>query len=359
MNRYGQTFTFLLIVSCFLLGAGKANGQTFYDPFEGTGDIGGATETQGTTNNGWTTHRNSKAGIIPIVEGSLRYAGLQEPIGNKVLLPGDNANVSRDVSVALNLAAGTTVVYYAALVEVIDRTQLSATTFDYFMHLGSSSTTHQARLGIKSVNARNNFRLSIQNSTGGSPDQTEFPMDLAFGTTYLVVVKYDFGAAGNSVATLWVNPTDVGGAEPAGGVANSSGTAKPASIAIVSLRNGINTPKAHIDEVRVGTTWAAVTPAALVTSAGQAAAPGAFMVYPNPAVNGQPLQFAFPEHVASQPNLNLSVWAVDGRLVFEASGDREDVQKLLNTNMANISNGLFIIKVQAGKELFQAKVIKK
>ncbi|WP_187260936.1 T9SS type A sorting domain-containing protein [Pontibacter beigongshangensis] len=340
-----------------MLMTGQASAQVFYDPFEGAGDIGGATEAAGTTNNGWTSHSNTKAGVIPIVEGSLSYTGLQAPAGNKVLLPGDNANVPRDVSAPLAFPAGTSVIYYSALLQVLDRTQLSTAAFDYFLHLGSSATTHLARLGIKGVNSRNNFRLAIQNAPGGSTSQTEFPLDLAYETTYLVVVKYDMRAAGNAVATLWVSPLELGGEESEEGVSNSSGTTRPASVTLISLRNSTNSPKAYLDEIRVGTTWASVTPAAVATSSPGTAAKQSFRVYPNP-LKEQPLTIELPAQVAALDKVMLSVWSVNGKQLLGVAGSQEAVQQSLRAGVADLPAGVFIVKMVAGHTTYQAKIVK-
>jgi hypothetical protein len=53
----------------------------------------------------------------------------------------------------------------------------------------------------------------------------------------------------------------LGGLEPTGGVTNNSGTTSISVFASVCLRNASATPKAEIDEIRVGNTWADVTPA--------------------------------------------------------------------------------------------------
>jgi hypothetical protein len=103
--------------------------------------------------------------------------------------------------------------------------------------------------------------LGIGNASGGTgnPTYTEVTTDLNFGTTYLVVVKYDRGAS-PTVASLWVNPVSLGGSEPGGSVSNASGTGAFATFASVCIRNSSATPKADIDEVRAGITWADVTP---------------------------------------------------------------------------------------------------
>ena len=255
---------------CFtilLLNSQVSWGQTLYEDFNYTStlNIGGSTNSTGGPINNWYTHNNSLAGIIPVTSTSLSYSGLLAPTGDKVRLPGSNSTVPRDVNRALT-GTGSNVAYYSVLINVSDNTQLSPTSPDYFMHFGASfginNSTFGARLGIKGVNASNaNYRLSIQNISGGTPTYTEFTTDLNFGTTYLVVVKYDKSTS-PTVANLWVNPTSLGGVEPNGSVQNSSGTAAFSSFSSVCLRNGSGTPKADIDEIRVGTTWASVTPAA-------------------------------------------------------------------------------------------------
>ncbi len=240
--------------------------EPLYEAFNYTaGDnIGGnSTATSGGSNNNWTTHSNTSgnSGVIGVTAGSLSYTGLQASTGNKVRLPGSNTTTPRDINRPVTVAGS--VGYYSFLLNVADNTQLG-TGGDYFTGFGgtagTSVTALYARLNIKSVNAGANFRLAISNSTGGTPTFTDFATDLSFGTTYLVVIKYDFNGASPDIATLWVNPSSLGGSEPAGGVTNSSGTTGQTTFASVFLRNTTATPKADIDEIRVGSTWAEVTP---------------------------------------------------------------------------------------------------
>ncbi|MCX6277796.1 MAG: hypothetical protein NT004_06845, partial [Bacteroidetes bacterium] len=204
---------------------------------------------------------NGQTTTIDVLSGNLSYAGLAPSSGNKVYMFSNGNLMSRDVNRAFTYTA--TALYYSALVNVLDAAQIPAGTPDYFMHFGATSgspnTIFGGRLGIKSVNSAANYRLSILNTSGGTPTFTEFGQDLSFGTTYLVVVKYDRGVA-PTVAYLWVNPVSLGGGEPSGFVSNASGTATFPQFASICLRNSLTTPKVEIDEIRVGTTWAEVTP---------------------------------------------------------------------------------------------------
>ena len=218
----------------------------------------------GSTSNNWTTNSVTagQTTTIDVQDGSLSYSGLQNSLGNKVFLFSNANAVSRDVNRGFTSTA--TTLYFSALINIIDNTQITALD-NYFMHFGAAqgaiNTTFGGRLGAKIAATTSNFRFIIVNNSGGTPVYSDNGADLNFGTTYLVVVKYDISAP-MTVATMWVNPTSLGGAEPAGGITNNTGTnAFPSfSTGSICLRNNATTPKAHIDEIRVGETWASVTP---------------------------------------------------------------------------------------------------
>lgn len=266
--NYGKTLLIILLISGFQFT--RVLGQSLYEDFNYTiGDnIGGNTNASGTTNNNWTTHSNIQAGTINVISGSLSYIGLTASSGNRVNIPAANGTVPRDVNRNASMAASQNITYASCLVNVIDASQLStsATFFTNgangnFFHLSTNSTTFFARTSIRATNGATTFRLGISNFGNV---YTEFPTDLAFGTTYLIVLKYEFISPGTDVATLWVNPATLGGTEPGGSVTNSSSTGNVASYnslnTAINIRNSSSTPKADIDEIRVGTTYAQVTP---------------------------------------------------------------------------------------------------
>lgn len=324
----------------FILLASLSFGQTLlYEDFNYTvpGNIGGNTTTalDATGANNWATHSNTSTtngvglpGTIDLVSGSLSHIGLPTSTGNKVLMPGANTTTSRDVNRAITTTSK--VVYYSALINVIDNTQLK-TTPDYFMALGATSggsvTTLGARLGISSA-AGTNFRLSILNISSGTPVYIENAVDLTFGTTYLVVVKYDFSSA-LTAATLWVNPA-LGGSEPASSVAtNTSGTGAFTVANSITLRNSANTPKVEIDEIRVGVTWADTA----VLSVKQNKIAG-LNVYPNPVTNGTLYITS-----NSSESKTVAVYDILGKQVLNAKVSNNAV------NVSNLQSGAYILKI--------------
>ncbi|MEI6455579.1 MAG: PKD domain-containing protein [bacterium] len=263
MKKFVQRTLLLLgLGSLILFQEGKAQ-LVLYEDFNYTPPtyIGGNGKA-GSTSNNWTTHSvtSGQTTTIDVVNGNLSYPGLFAPNGYKVSMFGNANQTSRDINRAITSTS--TVLYFSVLLNLIDNSGIT-TTGDYFMHFGATAgnpvTSFGARLGAKSINAGANYRFIIQNTSGGSPNFTEFAQDLSFGTTYLVVVKYDRSTS-PTTASLWVNPSSLGGSEPAGSVSNASGTGTFVAFASICLRNNATTPKVEIDEIRVGPAWADVTP---------------------------------------------------------------------------------------------------
>ncbi|MEO8234059.1 MAG: T9SS type A sorting domain-containing protein [Flavobacterium sp.] len=315
------------------------------------GFVGGnlTTANDGVGSNNWLTHSNTagNAGTIDVLSGNLSYTGLLSSTGNRILLPGNNTAVPRDINRAITTSA--TTVYYSLLINVIDNTQLSTTTPNYFTGIGATAgtgvTTLGARLGAYSTNAGANYRLSIQNTSGGTPTFTDFATDLTFGTTYLVVIKYDRAASPTAVS-LWVNPSSVsfGSTEPAGSVSNNSGTGAITAFASVFLRNTATTPKVEMDEIRIGQTWADVTPVALSTK--DFGNISGLKIYPNPAKNN--LNISSDSFEVK----NVEIYNVLGAQVLSANVTNSPI------NIAGLTTGVYVVKVtEEGKTATRKLVI--
>jgi len=155
-----------------------------------------------------------------------------------IRIPGDNTNVSRDINRAFTATNTSAILYYSTMLNVVDATQLtSLTTPDYFMHFGQCSggacTIFGARLGILATNGFANYKLAIENTSGGTPLYTFVPDSMMiFGQSYFVVVKYDRTTT-PTTATLWVNPTSLGGAEQSTGFITN--TVAPAVLPTLNL----------------------------------------------------------------------------------------------------------------------------
>ncbi|MEN9525576.1 MAG: hypothetical protein RLZZ256_960, partial [Bacteroidota bacterium] len=135
----------------------------------------------------------------------------------------------------------------------------SGSVSDYFLHFNSG--TFNAR--VQALTSTTNLRFGV--SKAGTP--AAVATNFSFNTTYLLVVKYTFntGSLTDDNVDLWVlssfASTEILAGTPL--QSTSSGT-DATSLSAVAIRQG-TPPTGTIDAIRVGTTWASVTPPATYT----------------------------------------------------------------------------------------------
>ncbi|RIJ42929.1 Ig-like domain-containing protein [Pontibacter oryzae] len=86
---------------------------------------------------------------------------------------------------------------------------------------------------------------------------------------------------------------------------------------------------------------------------------GQFSVYPNPLTGKEYLRLSLPERVAKLQNISLALYDINGRVIFTAKGSQQNVQQVLNAEGNSLRNGLYILKIEAGKEVFVTRMLKK
>ncbi|TPE43648.1 Ig-like domain-containing protein [Pontibacter mangrovi] len=84
---------------------------------------------------------------------------------------------------------------------------------------------------------------------------------------------------------------------------------------------------------------------------------GQFSVYPNPVE--QYVRLALPARVKGFQNVALVAYGLDGRALLAAKGSLEQVGQVLNAKAATLKQGMYILKVEAGKEVFVTRMLKK
>ena len=249
-----KIFTLLAV----LLLSVSLNAQLLHEPFTYTPDVALGLSVQ---SNGVWQKVNSGDSIL-IEAGNLSYTGLPASTGNRINFGGSGTDYYTSFT---NQTAGT--IYYSFLLNVATVAPLS-TTGDYFTgYIENGSTTNYfARTWMKSDGA-GGYLLGI--NPGSNTANTQWASTaLAQGSTYLVVVAFEIVAGTqNDIAKIWINPT-VGSPEPTADATSNnslSGAANDPSSGIqrLLLRQGSSSAAAgalQMDELRVGTTWADVTP---------------------------------------------------------------------------------------------------
>jgi len=213
--------------------------------------------------NGWSSHSGTAGQFQTLTtasdcQNSLYYTGLETSTGNRLAFTAGN---SEDINKAITGITGTG--YFSFLLNVPTASGLTSIG-DYFTGFGSTTgasvTIFSPRVFIKLGTTANTFQLGVLNTTGGTPTPTpNYSSEFPVGTTVFVVVKLD-ATVSPIQASLFINPTP-GATEPSASVVSSAGTNSFNNFASIFLRQAGATGNIQLDEIRVGSTWTAVTPA--------------------------------------------------------------------------------------------------
>ena len=217
--------------------------------------------------NGWAIHSGAPTNPISTTTG-LTYAGLLgSGVGNAALVS-NLGGQDENIGFASQTTDGQSI-YTSMLVNVTD--PATAKAGDYFFNLGDGAGTTFtflcARLYVKITASVVNFGIS-NTSPSPLPASTYGTTAFAKNTTYLIIVKYTISTAGNDPVSLWVIPTGVPATEAAAGTPEvvHTSTLGQDNIRALALRQGSasNSVQIAVDAIKVGLTWADVTPSSSV-----------------------------------------------------------------------------------------------
>ncbi len=142
-------------------------------------------------------------------------------------------------------------VYVSALVS-FSAAQVSGT---YFLHLKDSGTTNFRARVFAQDSGSGALRFGLGNTSTATMSTTDF----AYGTTYLVVVRYNGTTGATDLHVL----TSVPATEPVPLISITDG-ATLATMEALAIRQGSGGPTGTIDGIYVGTTWGETVPVELM-----------------------------------------------------------------------------------------------
>lgn len=248
------------LLPCVLLSSASAE-LLFHESF----DYPGGQELGETvlTSQRW---ENDKSQFV-VVTGSLDYAGIQPAVGNRLSVVStspslDSVRTAKGVWPAQS--SGALYVSFLLKVESPDGIQMSGHGTPVLTVGKTANGSHL--FGVNLLN-QDGIRLgAIKYSSSAVPASSAFctngpgaNLPANGTTTCLVVAKYEWvDGPTNDIVTLWVNPEKMGGAEaPGGEVFTQAGTDGADVAGRLTLSRG---PHVNLDEIRIGRTWADVTP---------------------------------------------------------------------------------------------------
>ncbi len=280
---------------------------------------------------------NNSGDEVLISSGSLSYSGLKTSTGNSVSFDGSGT----DPSVGFSIASGTA--YASFIFQVTDQTAITdLNDGGYFAILGN----FDARLWVRP-----------------NPDATSTTFDIGFGNVssnppftastfnvgddIFVVMSYETGT-GN--VNAWINPAgaDLEGSAPTATLSGVDGSpSNSINQFLIRQDSGGETPSILIDELRIGTSWADVTPTGGTASVRENDIPG-FNMYPNPVTNGRLTINTF-----SNANKEIQIFDILGKRILSANLKGREL------NVSKLNSGIYILKIlEEGKTATRKLVIK-
>jgi hypothetical protein len=283
----------------------------------------------------WTNF-NGDTNQIDVVDDNLTYPNIEASTGKAVHVEGGNY----DITLAFEpIAVGTA--YASFIFKITDQSNITdLTDGGYFIAFGG----FDARLWVHPDTdpVGSTFDIALTNGSSGSNFTTT---KYNVGENLFVVISYDI-ASGDIKG--WINPlpADLGGSAPAALLTDVDATPST-SIGEFILRQDSTgeTPSIVFDELRIGTSWAEVTPNTLSVSQSDL---NSFSVYPNPVSTG------FVNITsANAGNMTISVFDVLGKQVINQTVSNNRL------NVSTLNSGVYIMKIsQNGTSSTKKLVIK-
>jgi hypothetical protein len=248
--RFAQFLMFTLSLFAFLTVSTRMNGQAtlpHLEPMNYTAAAALQTQT------GWTAV-NSGDDIV-VASGSLSYSGLPASTGNKVTYAGTGIDAAK---LFTQQTSGT--VYASFIINVAALGSLNATG-GYTLALNEGTgTNYGATVWLRADGT--GFDIGVNPRTTAANTQWSTGTQTV-GTPLFVVISYQMVSGTlNDVVKMWINPA-LGGSEPTATLSATNGLTDLANVNRFFIRQdaAASTPSVELDEVRIATSWASVTPA--------------------------------------------------------------------------------------------------
>lgn len=257
LTRFAGCAGLILLLSAAVAQAQQA--LPYYEPFPSSDTVGeelGQTGTAATWNTG-----NSISSSCARVENyaALDYPGLfnidatNQSYG--LMSYTKDTSSTKDRAVLLTIPASTTV-YASCLLNIL---QLTNTSTWQFFGLSTTATVVSSVANGATVFFNPAGQLQIAKNSGTPATNTTY--SLTESNTYLVVIRYKVNPGAPDEMDLWLNPTSLGNDNqippPTISTTNNANISAFGSVAYYQVAKP---PQFYLDEIRVATDWAGVTP---------------------------------------------------------------------------------------------------
>jgi pectate lyase len=251
----------LILVPLVALAPSSRASLLFYDGFDYTaGNSLGSSDS--------TADWENAKSQITITAESLNHGGLQSSTGNRVTVTGGSSNLDGARTKDGAWVSQTNGTLYVSFLLKLNGIGGIAANGDGtpIVNLCRTGSSSQQLLSLNLLNDSGIKLGVLKYPSSSTPNAAVFfasgpggNLSADGATTYLIVAKYAWvDGAANDIVTVWVNPGNLGGLEDNGNkVFTSTGADGTVNAGRLFINRG---PTLDLDELRLGTTWAAVTP---------------------------------------------------------------------------------------------------
>ena len=358
-------FNKIVFFSCFIfLLINESYGQKTLPVYDG---INYTVGTLIYDNINWWCLNASPVNDVIVSSGSLSFPELAESAGNKISISG----AGDDIVIWFGDQAADTKVYYSFIFQITDMTGISiGTPANFAGFLNSHTTTGSLGCSIfVQKDASDPSKFNIGHSTRSSVTTAwnsvaGIPVQYSLNTPIFVVGCYEIigvflSGTPNDKSSCWINPPSSTFENTLPPVASITGDLTGTGINDINPLNTFyirqdassNTPSINIDEVRIGLTWASVTPKSIATGVTDifSGKPGA-AIYPNPVDNIMKVDFK------SSDISYIEIYNLTGNRIMTKKVN----QGTTNVDVSSLPKGMYVISFKGadGVEVTK-KVIKK
>lgn len=320
-------------------------------------------------NTNWWCLNASPTNDVTVATGSLSYSGLLESTANKISISGDGD----DFVIWFEDRPADTKIFYSFIFQVTDMTGIGAGTPAHFAGFSDSPTTASiwgcSIIFQKDVSDPTKFNIGhgprsgyfLWNTVDGTPTGT--PVKYSLNTPIFIVACYEIigtynDGFPNDKSSMWINPSSSTFENTLPPTVNITRDLTGSGINDIDVVNRFyirqdaasNTPSIDIDEIRIGLTWASVTPKSVATDVpdNYSERTGA-TIYPNPVKDVMKVNVKNPD--------------ISFMEIFNITGSRimtkEVNQGTTNVDLSGLPDGMYVVSFKGAGVSYIKKFIKK
>ncbi len=274
---------------------------------------------------------------IDVIADNLSYTDFAASAGNAINIVGG----FQDDRILFNeVTSGE--VYASFLLKVTDVSSITdLTDGGYFALFASTTNSFRSRLWVKPTVDETSTTVDFAYTAGSSG--TGFGQTQNLNDVVLVVMSYNVETG---AMNAWINPSsaDFGAVSaPSADFTDTDGTANTIDRFVLRQDSTGETPDMVFDELRIGTTWAEVTPSTLSTNDFNL---DQVSIYPNPTNTGSV--------TITSPNTDAM-----NVQVFDILGKQVKNETLTNNtlNVSNLNTGVYILKITQNNATTTKKLV--